>query len=281
MAVPQNAVINRSAPLKTGILLGVSPSSDPTFDVEVARATSSGVYATVATLTPKGGGIPVTFEDILPMDNFARSYKARAVKDGWNPGSYTGVVTAKPVMLPEFLPNITPMTGQQIGVPMFLSTGAPPKFGKAALTQTYDKFFDLYPFGFFSTANAVAYNANSQYLWPATTAARAFYQRLVLPANSTIGTIEVLYRRPSTKGSLRFRIQSLAPSTFGATMIDYTATGAGAGIFTKTFSSAGMGTGNVAYYARIDITSTSGSTASVMFRYADVQYGQANMAANV
>src|SRR6188768_735338 len=101
MAVPKNAQLLRMAPLKSGIMLGVSPSSDPTFDVEIARATSSGVYTTITRATPKGGGVPVVYTDLLPVDNFTRSYKARAVKDGWLAGDYTAVVSAKPIEMPE------------------------------------------------------------------------------------------------------------------------------------------------------------------------------------
>lgn len=139
MAVPSNARILRGAPLKTGVILGVSPSSDPTFDVEFARATSSGVYATVARLTPKGAGIPVSYTDLLPDDNTIRLYKARAVKDGWEAGDYTSAVSAKPIILPEVSPNITPLTGKGIGANIYLSTGQLVTFGNASTQAYYNK----------------------------------------------------------------------------------------------------------------------------------------------
>lgn len=153
MAVPSNARILRGAPLKTGVILGVSPSSDPTFDVEFARATSSGVYATVARLSPKGAGIPVSYTDLLPDDNAIRLYKARAVKDGWDPGDYTSAVSAKPIILPEVSPNITPLTGKGIGSPLFISTGAPPTVGQAAAAANVRKYL-VFPFSAVVTNSA-------------------------------------------------------------------------------------------------------------------------------
>lgn len=143
MAVPANAQRFRMAPLKAGVMLGVSPSSDPTFDMEIARATSSGVYTTVTRLTGKGLGVPVVFTDILPVDNFTRSYKARAVKDGWKEGDYTSVVSAKPVELPEITPNVTPLTGKGIGSPLFVSTGAPVTVGQKVATSNVRKYLTI------------------------------------------------------------------------------------------------------------------------------------------
>lgn len=143
MAVPNNARVLRGAPLKSGLILGISPSSDPTFDVELARATSSGVYDTVARLTPKGSGIPVTYTDILPVDNRAWSYKARAVQAGWEPGDYTTAVTGRAIFLPEVVPNITPLTGKGIGAPLFISTGFAPVVGNASARSAERKYVNV------------------------------------------------------------------------------------------------------------------------------------------
>lgn len=279
MAVPVNARIFRAAPLKTGIILGVSPSSDPTFDFEVARATSSGVYETIDRLSPNTAGVYPSFTDILPGTTNTFSYKARAIKDGWNAGDYTAVVTARPISLPEIPPPITPLTGKGIGAPLFISTGAPPKYGRPNSAQAYEKGFVLYPFQFTSTSSTVAFAANHQYLYPRSTAARSFYWQSAIPDGSSVSGVSLMYRRPTVAGTLRFRIQTFSASTVTATSIDYTATGAGAGIFTKTFSS-GFG-GNSGLFVRLDMTSTSGSTASVMLRGVDFSYRQPNLAVSV
>lgn len=143
MAVPTNAIVYRAWPLKTGVMLGVSPSSDPTFDVEIARATSSGVYETIDRLSPNTGGVYPSFTDILPGTTNTFSYKARAIKDGWNAGDYTNAVTVRPSQLPEYFPPITPLTGKGIGAPLFVASAAPPTVGRANSVQYVRKYLTL------------------------------------------------------------------------------------------------------------------------------------------
>lgn len=281
MAVPANAQILRGAPLKVGILLGVSPSSDPTFDVEIVRATSSGTYSTVARLTNLSGGVPATYEDLLPFTTQTFSYKARAVKAGWLAGDYTAAVSARPTPMPEILPKITPVTGQQLGAPLFISTGAPPQYGKANSQQYYDASLDVYPFEFTSTANAVTYSANEQRLYNQTTAARTYRWKSVIPNGSSVGQIDLRYQRPSTKGSLRFRIQTYTVVGGGitATYVDYTATGT-TGSYLKSFTS-GFAVGNVPLFVRVDMTSTIGTTASVQLNSMGFTYKKPNVGVSV
>lgn len=280
MAVPRNATFLRGVPLKSGVMLGVSPSSDPTFDVEMAKATSSGVYLTVARLTGKGDGVPTLYTDLFPVDGKARSYKARAVKDGWIAGDYTAVVSAKAVVLPEIAPNITPITGQTVGAKLFLSTGTPPQYGKANLAQYYDVPLDIYPFEFQSTSSAVAYSKNQQRLYPTSVlTAVSFYNKSVIPNLANVGTVSLYYRRAGILGVLRFRIQTFSASTLTATLLDYTATGLG-GAFVKTFTS-GFGVGNVPLYLRMDMTSTIGTTASVQLNRVSFEYNKANVGIGV
>lgn len=254
MAVPANARVLRGAPLKVGVVLGMSPTSDPTFDLELARATSSGVYATIARLTPKGSGIPVSYTDLLPDDNTIRLYKARAVKDGWDAGDYTSAITAKPVMLPEIPPNITPLTGRGIGSVLFVSTGAPPQYGTVE-NQTYvDKTLTVNGFEFWSQNS---YTANDQMVAPATTVSSTFFWKSLLPGGSSVQQLRLTYNRPSTKGSIRFRLQSYTTGGGTVNYIDYTATGFGAGsTFTKTFTSGVSVPEGALFNLRVQITST-------------------------
>ena len=280
MAVPKNATILRGAPLKSGVMLGVSPSSDPTFDVEIARATSSGVYATITRMTPKGEGVPALYTDVLPVDGFTRSYKARAVKDGWLEGDYTAVVSGKPIQLPEIGPNITPLTGQTVGAPLFISTGAPPQYGKANNADAYTKSFTVYPFEFSSTLSAVAAVRAPNRLYPVTAlTAFDFYAPVPLPANATVTEVGLQYRRNGALGVVRFRLQVVSASTITVTAIDYTATGT-TGTYTKNFTS-GVGTGGVQYYARMTLTSTDGTANSVYLNTLSFTYTQPNVAVGV
>lgn len=213
MAVPKNATLLRSAPLKSGVILGVSPSSDPTFDVEIARATSSGVYSTITRLTPKAG-LPVSYTDLLPVDNFTRTYKARAVKDGWLAGDYTSPVSAKPVVLPEVAPNITPVTGQPLGVSVFISTAAPTAYGSAASTGALAKLTNLAGTDFIGITNNVPYRTGLNFgsLRPTTANSSTQYVYVAnaqVPLGVTVYGVSALYRRGSTNAIFAIGLDSI------------------------------------------------------------------------
>lgn len=227
MASVPNATVNRTSPLKSGVMLGVSPSSDPTFDMEIARATSSGVYATVARMTPKGDGSPVVFTDLLPVDGRARSYKGRAVKDGWNASAYTAVVTAKPTYLPDVAPNITPLTGKAIGSNMFLSTGQAVAFGGVASPSSYGGHSRTAALLFRPKSSGISYSYGIGTLVPtsrnASTAAN-YSATVPLPVGVSVYKASWYYVR-STAGAV-FRAELYAVSTAGVATSKYAQTSA-------------------------------------------------------
>lgn len=229
MAVPRNATLLRSAPLKSGVILGVSPSSDPTFDVEIARATSSGVYATITRLTPKAG-LPVSYTDLLPVDNFARTYKARAVKDGWLAGDYTSPISAKPVVLPEVAPNITPLTGRGIGINVFLSTGQQIQFGSAAVQEYYTKTLRLVASDCMAVTSTEQYAFNgSGELYPNSTnnSDHNYFSPTPLPIGAIITGLSSRVFRGTTGGKVTTTLQQIN-STGGITgTATLTSTGTG------------------------------------------------------
>lgn len=238
MAVPTNAMLNRTFPHKSGVMLGMSPSSDPTFDIEMARATSSGVYVTIARLTPKGSGIPVSFTDILPVDNTRRSYKARAVKDGWDPGDYTAVVSAKPIILPEISPNVTPLTGQKIGANLYLSTAQSLAYGTPAVAQSYKKTVRAGGTAFVPGSSGVSFSYGIGTLIPTTknVSTQANYVAHVeLPENVTVYKARWIYSRTSANAVFRAELYSV--STAGTATLRYGKTSTSVSAATQVLSS--------------------------------------------
>ncbi len=217
MASVPNATVNRTSPLKSGVMLSLSPSSDPTFDIEVARATSSGVYATVARLTSIGG-MPVVFTDLQPVDGRARSYKARAVKDGWNQGAYTAVLTAKAVegmvYLPDIAPNVTPVTGQTVRIPLFISTGSPVSYGSAASTGNLGKFLYVAGTDFYGVTNLVPFRVGASFGTRRPTVGQAstdyvYVANIKVPIGVKIDKVGITYRRGSTVSVVGLRFDSV------------------------------------------------------------------------
>lgn len=229
MAVPTNARILRGTPLKTGVILGISPSSDPTFDVELARASSSGSYTTLGRLTPKGSGIPVSYTDLLPDDNAIRLYKARAVKDGWEPGDYTSVVSAKPQPLPEISPNITPVTGKPLGVSVFMSNAAPTAYGSPASTGAFEKMSVLAGTDFIGITNSVPYRTGANFgsLRPTTANSSTqfvYVANAQIPIGVTVYGVEALYRRGSTNAVFAVALDSIGTTGNSITRYQKTST---------------------------------------------------------
>lgn len=96
MALPTG--LFRGIRLQYGNVLGVYPSSDPSFDVEIQRASgsSTGTFAQIVRLDPVEGSVGMVYRDILPNDNTTRVYRARHVKAGYTAGSFTKCVSGKP-----------------------------------------------------------------------------------------------------------------------------------------------------------------------------------------
>ena len=229
MAVPTNATVHRGFPLKAGVMLGVSPSSDPNFDVEIARATSSGVYATIARMTPKGSGVPVVYTDILPRDNRTRLYKARAVREGWLEGDYTAEVSATPIELPSVVPNITPVTGKPLGVSVFISTAAPTAYGSPMSTGALAKPAVLAGADFIGITNSVPYRTGANFGSMRPTTANASTQFVYVanaqvPVGVTVYGVEVLYRRGSTNAKFAVGIDRIGTTGDSVTYYQKTST---------------------------------------------------------
>lgn len=242
MAVPTNARILRGAPLKVGVVLGISPSSDPTFDVELARATSSGVYDTIGRLSPKGSGIPVSFTDLLPDDNTTRLYKARAVKDGWEPGDYTSAVSAKPIPLPEIPPNITPLTGKGIGSILYVSTGTPVSVGTPAVAAYVNKTLRIAGSAFIPKTNALGYtygdNGTLQTSSVSASTEFRFQARFAIPIGAMVTGALVVYSRNSTNTFFAVQVRSVSTVGSGTQQWQKASTGTGSNLVlqSSTFS---------------------------------------------
>ena len=261
MATPNSQML-RGAPLKCGIILGVSPSSDPTFDVEIVRATSSGVYSTVGRLTNLSGGIQPTFEDLLPYTTQTFSYKARAVKDGWLAGDYTSVVTAKPLQLPEIGPNITPLTGKALGANLYLSTGQSLAYGTPEVAQSYKKTVGFAANIFRAGSTAVSYSYGIGTLVPTTRNASTganYKADLALPTGVTVYKAQWIYTRQTTAAVFRGELYSV--STAGTATAQWLKTSTAVSAGTKlvlTSSSFSFTVSNTYAVAQVALKSTGG-----------------------
>lgn len=268
MAVPVNARIFRAAPLKTGVMLGVSPSSDPTFDVEFARATSSGVYETIDKVSPNTQGVYPKFTDILPGTTNTFSYKARATKDGWNPGDYTTPITVRPIALPEYFPPITPVTGKAIGVDVFLSTGQRLAYGNADNPSSFGKSVVISGTMFRPKSTGISYSYGIGTLVPTTrnpSTGQNYNATVFLPDNATVYKASWIYTRSSAASVFRAALYSV--STAGLATLQYgkTSTAVSSTPLVLTSSSFSFGVGANYLISEVAMKSTAnGNDASII-----------------
>jgi len=118
---------------KTGITVGLYPSSDPSYDLNLWRAAStqgvsqptSSKFSELATLGVINGGAPVPYVDQLALTKTYWWYKVRSIKTNVaTPSAFTTGVVSQPGILPTSTPGAIPFTGRPINAQIRLTTQA-------------------------------------------------------------------------------------------------------------------------------------------------------------
>ena len=138
----------------TGITVGVYPSSDPFYDIQIYRAAStksgagptsvpaSSKFSELATLGVINGQASVTYRDSLPLSNTLWWYKARSVKTNVaTPSAFTTAVYSQAGLMPTSTPGAIPWGGRPVNVGLKFTTVAQlnvvsSSWGTGKLTKT-------------------------------------------------------------------------------------------------------------------------------------------------
>src|SRR5690348_5774080 len=159
----------------TGITVGVYPSSDPSYDLQLYRAasTSAGVQPTsskfseLATLGVLNGAAAVSYRDSLPLSRTWWWYKSRSVKTNYaTPSAFTTGVAAQAATLPTSTPGAIPFTGRPIQVTPRLSTNATPAYGTTGTPAYILKTRRILPTEFRPESDGVTYTVQGGWLSP-------------------------------------------------------------------------------------------------------------------
>lgn len=182
---------------RTGIVLAVSPTSDPTHQLQIQRAngSSTGTFTTIATLAGQvGPGQYPTFVDVLPNDGGVRCYRARAYKQGYTQSTaFTSIVSARPAIIPDGLTVQTPISGHKIGSNISLSTAQKLQLGSGNVAATITKTA-LFPSAFFlpATQTTKYHYSSAGYLYPnTTTGTQTYVAPVFLPIGTVLGNISL------------------------------------------------------------------------------------------
>src|SRR5690242_6655364 len=118
---------------RTGVMVGLYPSSSPDYDLQLYRAASTTVasvptssrFSELATLGVLNGQAGVTYVDSLPLTKTFWWYKARSVRTNVaTPSAFTTAVSAQAGILPTSAPGVVPFSGRPLSVSVRLSTTA-------------------------------------------------------------------------------------------------------------------------------------------------------------
>lgn len=129
MALPTSMVRNRDPLKRSGIVVGVFPSTDPLCDLELWRSTQSASTASSlwgVTRYPPSTTPSYTLTFPLPVTTRYQYFKARSQKLGSAASTFTPIVRAKPVILSQFPsnPNVPKnnVGAIELPVPIFMNS---------------------------------------------------------------------------------------------------------------------------------------------------------------
>lgn len=193
----------------TGVELGIHPSTEGRFPIEIRRSTQSSTSSTAwftHGLDPSSGA----FRYMVPLPLSTRSYffQARHVGVGYSNGAYSPVVSAKPVKL-SLGGSVPIVRGKNAAVEiplgdLWLTSGQTAKVGTQATTATVEKILFV-PFSAFqpdaSSGVSAIYAAN--YLTQRINVVSNYHAPVILPPLSRVTNITLRgYRATATTATI-------------------------------------------------------------------------------
>jgi hypothetical protein len=206
---------------QTGITVGVYPSSDPKYDIQLHRAAStsatvqpaSSKFSEIATLGVINGGARVSYVDSLPLSKTYWWYKARSVNTGYaTPSAFTTGVNSLAGTLPTTAPGVLPFSGRPIPVSIRLTTNATLQLASTA-GSTAGKLKKTLRFpaaGFQPVSSTTAWflgaGALGGYSLQASTTPETFMQSYIMPHGVTVTSWKMSYVRNSAAAGSTFKV---------------------------------------------------------------------------
>lgn len=241
MALPSGYSKDPGHYAPSGIVVGLMPSSQTGFGVELQRTSdvgggspASSAALSIAELDP----LPHTggdFADFLPLDNLYRFYRARHISDGTDPGSWTAWTSAtrptslgldRPYRVSEGVARIGQFTltgrtpgGREVPTNLFVSSSGDIIVGTEATTGARPKtnFIDAAHFLPRDETYAWAFNGGS--LTPNSTGTLKGFIPIRLPNAVTVRDVRLVVYVSTAAAAQQFQLQENG-STSGITILD-------------------------------------------------------------
>ena len=221
----------------TGITVGVYPSSDPFYDIQIYRAAStksgagptsvpaSSKFSELATLGVINGQASVTYRDSLPLSNTLWWYKARSVKTNVaTPSAFTTAVYSQAGLMPTSTPGAIPWSGKPIQVVPRLTTNATPVYGTSSGSAYYKKLMTI-PFTAFTPDTSTRKwlvgggVTRPNYMGITSSVQTQFVADVVLPVGATITNYTAALFCKSTKGTTKAFLDRSPAQENGAVVV--------------------------------------------------------------
>ncbi len=222
----------------TGITVGVYPSSDPFYDIQIYRAAStksgagptsvpaSSKFSELATLGVINGQASVTYRDSLPLSNTLWWYKARSVKTNVaTPSAFTTAVYSQVGIMPTSTPGAIPFTGRPINAQIRLTTQAILQLASTS-GSTAGKLAKNLRFpaaGFQPVSSTTKWflgpGALGGYSLQASTTPATFIQSYIMPKGVTVTSWKMSYVRFSAGAGSTFKVVLHKVSSSGGDVI--------------------------------------------------------------
>lgn len=212
-----------------GVVLALSPTSDPSFrtQMRVALGSSTGTFTQlpdVAGMT--GPGQYPTFVDVLPNDGTYRVYQSRAARDGYGSTQAWGhTVKVKPALIPEGVTQSMPITGHRVGSNLSLSTGIKLQYGSANVPSSAVKTVTFGANIFLPQTSTVTYSQNGGNLEPGGllgTSSPQWAACYSLPPGTSLRKVSVKYVRASALNLFEYKLFKFSTAGVGTLIVKFT-----------------------------------------------------------
>jgi hypothetical protein len=114
---------------ESGIILGLNPSSDRSFDIRLQRQDTGTTWGSIQVWQGNSYNGAFQYRDLLKNDGLRRDYRARHEKSGYTAGAWTDTVSGGPILLSDGDAPQMPLSRRPISLPILLSTAASVRFG--------------------------------------------------------------------------------------------------------------------------------------------------------
>jgi len=268
MAFPTN-LIQSDDFAESGVILGLHPSSDRSFDIRLQRQDTGTTWRAIQVWQGNSYNGAFQYRDLLPNDHLRRDYRARHEKSGYTAGAWTATVSGGPTLLSAGDAPQVPVSGQRMTLPIYLSTAAT----LAIRSQTGTSTGAVLKVVRFGAANFPPASTNSGWtyseglLQPTQGVGGDDYEgTLILPKGVTVRAARIRGKKLAAGGQCEMILRTVSNGSTIADIVTLSLTTINAAFQTKASSTfTPQAVGDNVWYGHLSLVSTGATQTYFMF----------------